>query len=251
MIASDLSSDGSVIARTFTAPVRGLAAAVERRRSLTAVALSTLAALAFAIVAVPRVDYEREAASRIDRDAGSAEMTPHARTEALATARKIGIASGYAKAALSPALLALGAAISLWAAFRVAGTRPAFRETFAIAVHGMLPVWLARLLAVPAALTRAPLRVDEVDRLLPSSAAALLPGGAPKALVAAAGGLDLFALWALALVAAGMARASGASLRRAAVVTAVLYAAWVGVARVALVAVSLAGGPGAPGAGGP
>jgi len=243
MTASDLASDGSVIASTFTAPVAGLASAVERRRSLTALALAMLAALAFAIAAVPRIDYERQAGSLLDKDPKSAELTPHARGEALATARKIGEISGYAAALLSPALLALGAALSLWLAFRVAGTRPAFKETFAVAAHGMLPVWLARALAIPAALARAPLRVDEVDRLLPSSAAALLPQGAPPALAAALGGLDLFALWAVALVATGMARASGASPRRSAVVTVVLYVAWVAVAKVAPAAGPGAGGP--------
>lgn len=245
MTSTDLAADGTVIARTFTAPARALASAVERRRSLTALAVATLASLAFAVAAVPRVDYEREASARLDRDPKSAELTPHAREEALATARKVGEIAGYAGAALSPAFLALGAAVFLWLGFRVAGTKPAFQETFAVTAHGMLPVWLGRLLAIPAAIARAPLRAEEVDRLLPSSPAALLPHAAPPPLAAALSGLDLFALWAVALVAAGMARASGASTRRAVTVTAVLYVAWVAVAKVAA-AGGAAGPPGGP-----
>jgi hypothetical protein len=247
MTASDLVDDGIVIARTLTVPAAGLADAVERRRSLAALALSTFAALALTAVAVPRVDYERAAAAELDRGPKAAEMTPHDRDEKLATARKMGGIAAWAGAAVGPALAALGAAAALFLAFRVAGTRPPFRETFAVASHGLVPVWLASLLAIPSVLAHAPVRPEDLGRLLPSSAAALLPPGAPAPLAGALGGLDLFALWAVALVATGMARASGASRRRAAVVTLVLYAAWVALAKVALPALAAGGGPtGAP-----
>jgi hypothetical protein len=241
MTASEIAIDGTVIARTLATPSVGLASAVERRRSLTALALGTLAALAFAAAAVPRIDHEHAAARALDRGPKAAEMTPHDREEALATARKLGQISGWAGAATGPVVMALGAAVALFLAFRVAGTHPPFRDTFAVAAHGLLPIWLAKLLAIPAALARAPIPAEEADRLLPSSAAALLPPGAPAALSGALGAIDLFALWAAALVAAGMARASGASRRRAFAVVAVLYLAWVAVARVALPSLAAAG----------
>jgi hypothetical protein len=246
MTASELASDGKVIARTLCAPALGLGAAVERRRGLAAVLLGTLAALAFASVAVSRVDYESAAAAELARAPKAAEMTPHDREEALVTARKVGEISGWAGAIGGPALQAVGLAVALFLAFRVAGTRPAFRETFAVAAHGLLPLWLARLLAIPAALARAPIPADQAVSLLPSSPAALLPPGASPALAGALGALDLFALWSVALVATGMARASGASRRRAAVVTVVLYAAWIVVVRIALPTLAAAG----PAAGG-
>ncbi len=246
MTASDIVSDGRVIARTLTAPALGLASAVERRRSLGAVLLGTLAALALASVAVSRVDYETAAAAELARSPKAAELTPHDREEALATARKVGEVAGWAEALTGPALRTLGLALALFLAFRVAGTRPAFRETFAVAAHGLLPVWLERLLSVPAALARAPIPADQASSLLPASPAALLPPGAPPAIAGALSALDLFSLWAVVLVATGMARASGASRRRAAIVTVVLYAAWVAVARMAIPA-ALAAGPGAGG----
>lgn len=241
MTVSELATDGSVLARTLAAPSAGLPAAVERRRGLTAIVLGTLAALALAAVAVPRVDFERAAARELERTPKAAELTPHAREEALATARKLGQVGGWATAATQPALWTLGAAVVLFAAFRVAGTRPGLRDSFAVAAHGLAPLWLAKVLAIPAAVARAPIRVEEAERLLPSSLAALLPAGSPPALAGAAGAVDLFALWAAALVAAGMARASGASRRRSAVVVAVLYLAWVAVFRVALPTLAAAG----------
>lgn len=241
MTASELAIDGTVIARTLAAPSRGLATAVERRRGLSAVVLGTFAALAFALVAVPRTDFERAAARDLERAPKAAEMTPHDREEAIATGARIGQVGAWAGAATQPALWSLGAALALFAAFRVAGTRPSLRDAYAVAAHGLLPLWLARLLAVPAAIARAPLRSEELDRLLPASLAALLPPGAAPALAGALGAVDLFALWAAALVATGMAHASGASRRRSAVVVAVLYLAWTAVFRVALPALAAAG----------
>lgn len=247
MPASEIAVDGKVIARTLVAPALGLAAAVERRRSLAAVVLATLAALAFASVAVPRVDYESAAAAELARQPKAAELTPHDREVALATARKVGQLAGWAGALAGPALRALGVAVALFLAFRVAGTRPAFRETFSVAAHGLLPIWLARALAIPAALARAPIPADQAGALLPSSPAALLAPPAPPALAGALGALDLFALWAVVLVSTGMARASGASRRRAAAVTVVLYVAWVGVVKIALPAVAAAAAAAPPG----
>jgi Yip1 domain len=242
MNASEIAADGTVIARTLASPALGLASAVERRRSLTALALGTLALLAFTAVAAPRLDFERAAARELDRNPKAAEMTPHDREEAIATARRVGQVSAWASAAAQPALWTLGAAVFLFAAFRVAGTRPGFRDTFAVAAHGLLPIWLAKLLAIPAVLARAPIPAEEADHLLRSSAAALLQPGAHPALQGALGAMDLFALWAAALVAAGMARATGATRRRSAAVVAALYLSWIAVVRVALPVLAAAGG---------
>ncbi len=247
MSRAEIASDGAVIARTFGAPARGLADAVLRRRTATSLAVSTLAALAFAAVAAPRTDFAREASARLDSAPKAAETTPREREEALATASKVGQVGMYASAALAPTLSALGAAAFLWLAFRVAGTRPPFRASFAAAAHGLLPVWMVEALAIPAAIARAPLRTAEVGRLLPSSLSALLPATAPPVLADALGALDLFALWAVALVALGMASASGASRRRALAVTALLFLAYAAVVHVALPALARGGPPPAGG----
>ncbi len=248
MISRDLANDGAVIVATLGAPARGVTAVLARRRSLAAVVAGTAAALLFAVAVVPRVDYESAAAARLDAPPKpgekAPELTPHERDEALATAHKLGQISLWVGAALGPALAAAGAAAFLWLAFRVAGTRPGFRETFAVTAHGLLPIWLAKALSIPAALARSAIPPEDVGRLLPSSAAELLPRGAPAALAAALSGLDLFALWAVALVALAMARASGATRTRSAIATALLYAAYVAVVKVALPAAAAQAGGG-------
>ncbi len=242
MTKTELLEDGSVALQALAAPSRGLAQAVERRRALTALGIATAASLLVAAAALPRIDWESAAAAQIERSGPQAqEMTQRDRDEAVATARKLGHISGWASAALSPSLLALGAAVSLFLGFRVAGTRPGFKETFAVSAHGMLPASLGGLLAVPAIVARAPIAPADLPRLLPSSAAAFLPARAPAPLLAAASSLELFTVWAVVLVATGMARASGASRARAAAVTIVLFLAYVALLKIVPAAVTAAG----------
>lgn len=241
MTRTDLSEDGAVLVAALTAPGRGLAAAADRRRLLTAILAATLASLLAAAVVVPRVDFARDVPAKLGPEA--ATMTPHQLEEAEAQAAKIGAVFGYAGAGLGPAFAVLGTGLACWLAFKVAGTRPGLKPTMAVAAHALLPLALERLLAVPAALAQAPLAASEVPRLLPSSLAALLPASASPVALAAAGALDLFTLWALLLLAGGMARVAGASRLRAGVVVAVLFLAQVAFFRIAPAAM-MAGGKG-------
>jgi hypothetical protein len=237
MTTAEIAEDGSVLAQALVAPGRGLPRAAERRRVVVALLVGTAATLAFAAVAVPRTDVSATVVRRLDDQArkapDAAEPTAHEREEAIATAGKVAAVGAWSGAALGPTLSALAAAVLLWLGFRVAGTAPGFRPTLAVVAHALLPVWLSRLLAIPALVRSAPVAAEDLGRLLPSSLAALLPAHAPPQLAAAAGAVDLFALWALALVVTGMARASGASRARAAAVTLALWAGYVAVLKVA------------------
>lgn len=251
MNMTELLEDGSVVARALTAPEHGLSRAVERRRAGAALAIATLASLLSAAAVVPRIDYEGAAAAALDERPRAGpeedELTPYQREEALARARKIGTLAGWVAAGLQPAAFAVVAAAFLFLGFRVAGTRPGYRETLSVAAHGMLPVWLSGLLAIPAAVVRAPIPPPDVPRLLPTSLAAFVPAASPP-LVAALSSVELFSAWAVVLVATGMSRASGASRRRALAVTVVLFLAYVALLKVvpAALAAAGAGGPGGP-----
>lgn len=249
MNASDLLTDGSVVLRTLARPGNGLSALADRPRAAVALAVATALALAAAAATVPRTDYGPGQAA-VEKPAGAPsapEPTEYEREQSAAAARKLGELLDWSGAAFLPSLLAALAAGGLVLGFRAAGARASFPPALAVTAHGMLPVWLARLLAVPSALAHAPVPAADVARLLPSSAAALLPAGASPALAGALGGLDLFSLWAVWLVALGMARATGTTRTRALVTTLVLYVAFVAVFRVALPSAlaAPAGGPGA------
>jgi MFS family permease len=237
MSRTDLAQDGTVLVAALTRPEHGLAAVIARRRSLTALAVATLASLLFTAVAVPRVDYGLGGGPDGPK---VEEMTPHQVEEARLQAAKIGAVAGYAGALLGPAFLVLGGALALWLAFKVAGTRPGLKATVAVAAHAFLPIFLAQLLALPAVLQKAPVGARELPSLLPSSLAALLPPGASPVLTALASSFDLFTLWAVVLLVIGMAKAAGATRLRAAVVVGVLWAAQVGVLKIAPAAAAAA-----------
>lgn len=231
MTRTDLTEDGAVLVAALTAPSRGLAAAAARQRLLTALLVATLASLLVALVTVPRTDFTRGVAAGLGPEA--ATMTPHQLEEAEVQAAKVGAVAGYAGAGFGPAFAILGTGLCCWLAFKVAGTRPGFKATLAVSAHALLPLFLARLLTLPAVLTQAPLVAGDLPGLLPSSLAALLPAGASPVAQAAASSLDLFTLWALALLVLGMARVAGASRLRAGLVVAVLWLAQVALLKLA------------------
>lgn len=250
MNPSDLLTDGSIVLRTLARPGNGLSALADRPRAAVALAVATAMALVAAAVTVPRTDYgPGQAAIEKPADGQPApEPTQYEREQSAAAARKLGELFDWARAAFLPSLLAALAAGGLVLGFRAAGARASFQPALAVAAHGMLPVWLARLLAIPSVLAHAPVPAADVSRLLPSSAAALLPAGASPALAGALGALDSFSLWAVWLVALGMARATGTTRTRALLTTLVLYVAFVAVFGVALPSAlaASAGGRAAP-----
>ena len=75
---------------------------------------------------------------------------------------------------------------------------------------------------------------EQLGTLLPSSLGLLLPADTTGPLASFLGAVDLFSLWAVWLVAAGMAGVAKVSRRRALITTTVLWLAYVAVFRVAL-----------------
>jgi hypothetical protein len=227
------------VARTLLLPGRALSRVPSRRGLLAALAAATLASLLAAAVVIPRVDHARAADLKISMRPAAAEMTPHAREEAIATSVKVARIGAWSKALFVPALRALGIALAAFVAFRVAAGRPTFADSVAVSAVAVLPLALRDVLAIPAALVRGTIPPADAAHLLPSSLAALVPPGAPPALVGAASGIDLFSFWCSALLAVGMAAASRVSLHRATAVVAVLLLSSIALLDVALPAALL------------
>jgi hypothetical protein len=235
MSPSDLMTDGSNVLATVIRPASGVSALADRPRAVLALALSTLLTLAAAAAVIPHTDYGGGQVGAKSSDAAPAqEPTEYERDQAASTARKLGEIGDWASAALLPSLAAAVAAGVLVLGFRLAGAKAFFRPALAVTAHGLLPLWLSRVLAIPAALSHAPIPRSDLAWLLPSSPASLLPPGASPALLGALSALDLFGLWAFFLVATGMARATSASRLRSFLVTFVLYLAYVALVRVAV-----------------
>ncbi len=224
----------------FAAP-SALGAAAARRTLLVALCATTAASLLLSLALVPRIDFERAALDKIEGQPDAAELTPHQKAEQAASARKLGAVSGYAAAALGSAVTALGAALFLWVAFRVAGASPAFAPTLAVSAWALLPRALESLLLLPAALRAHSIAPEAVDRLAPWSAAFWI-GAARPPVASLAASLNLFGLWSAALLCLGMAGVAGTSRARSAAVVAALWAA-VAVGGMALAGLASSGAP--------
>ena len=227
-------SSAQALYDTLVHPARAMPQVAESGRFLPALVAATAAAVLFAVLSVPRFDFGKAAIDALDRRPDAAQMTPHQREEAVATANKIGAVAGYAGAVFLPTAMALGAAFALWLGFKLAGGAPAFRPTFAVASFGQLPGAVHQLLLLPAVLRAEALDPSVVPRLLPSSAGALLPAGVTGPIAAFLQAIDLFSLWSVALMVLGMASAARVSRGRAVATTLLLWLAWVAVVRVAL-----------------
>jgi hypothetical protein len=125
-------------------------------------------------------------------------------------------------------------AFFLFVAFRVAGAKPAFAPTLAVASWALLPGFVKGILAIPAILRQGAIDPGGVERLLPTNLAAFLPEEATGVHVRLLSALDLFTLWSLALVILGTAHVAQVSKARAATVVVVLWLAWLAIAKVAL-----------------
>lgn len=225
-----------LVSGALVEPQRALPAAVERRSALVPILVATVAGLALAAVVATHADFEGAVLQRLSSDPKADQISPHDLSEKVEQGRKLTVAAGYAVGAGGPVATAALAALGLALTFRLAGARPSLRASFSAASWALLPGALRALLTIPAVIRLAPVRPDDVPRLLPSSLAVLLPAGAtaggPLALAASA--LDLFALWAVLLAGLGMAEAAQVSRRRAIALTLVLFVASAAVFRVAL-----------------
>jgi hypothetical protein len=215
-------------------PTTQLPRAAEQRQYGVPLLLATAAALLFAIVAVPRIDFEKAAAHAIDRSEGAAQMTPHDRETKIEQARKVAALATYSGAAFGTALSALLTAFGLWLAFRVVASRPGFAQVFTVTCWGLLPGAIEAVLGIPALLVRSPVPPEQVATLLPANLGVLLPTGATGPLASFLTAIDLFAVWAVWIVAAGMAGVAQVSRTRALATVAVLWLSYVAVFRVAL-----------------
>lgn len=238
-MASELAQDGTVIVSTLANPARGFVRAVARQRALTAVIVATTLSLLATALILPSLDAEAVASSALRPD-----MTPHERTEAIASATKLHEVTTWAAAAVTPTTSAFLLTVALWLGFWAAGARTGFKTTFTVSAHALIPQGLKALLTVPAVLVHAPVTPDQLPRLLPSNLAAVLPVGVTLSTpaLAVASALDLFSLWTLLLIGAGMRKASGASPVRTRVVLLVLFAAYLALFKV-VPSASPRGGP--------
>jgi len=229
--------------KTLWSPTAAMTAAADQRRFFWPLFLLALVGVGFVVLAMPRVDFASVVEEAIDSvPEVAAKLTPYERVEKIETGRKATLVATFAGATVGQALFALAAGLFLWLGFKVAGGKPGFVASFAVASSAAMPTVVRDLLSVPALLRRESLRLTDLEKLLPSNLAALAPEGTPAPQLLLLAEADLFQLWVVFLVIIGMAHAAQVSKLRAGVVTFILWASYALVFRFAIPSLTT-GGP--------
>jgi hypothetical protein len=105
-----------------------------------------------------------------------------------------------------PLLILFSAAINFGAFKLIGGVRVNFGTAFAITTFAHLPMSLRELLAIPVTFLKDPQSIDP-QNFLASNPAAFLADSAPAWQLILFGSLDIFALWAIILMAIGFSAA--------------------------------------------
>jgi Yip1-like protein len=150
------------------------------------------------------VDYTKQQIEKNKFAARQVETLPEAQKEAAyeqgAQRSKF---SQYVRGIIGWPLLILFSAAINFAAFKlIGGVRTNFGTAFAITVFAHLPMSLRELLAIPVTLMKDPQSIDP-QNFLASNPAAFLGDSAPVWQLILFGSLDLFAIWAVILMAIG------------------------------------------------
>jgi hypothetical protein len=129
-------------------------------------------------------------------------------------------------------------ALLFWVAFRLLGGELAFPQAFATVLHAFMPLAIAGVLAIPVILGQETLDPEAVQRgsFLASNLAFLAPEDASGTVLALLTSVDLFTLWAVALLVLGFRVVARVSTGAAAAVAIGLWAVWIGI-KVGLAAV--------------
>jgi hypothetical protein len=150
------------------------------------------------------VDYTRQQIENNKFAARQVESLTDAQKEAAYEQRAKGSKiSQYVRGVIGwPLLILFSAAINFGAFKLIGGVRTNFATAFAITVFAHLPMSLRELLAIPVTFLKDPQSIDP-QNFLASNIAALLGDSAPIWQQILFGSLDLFAIWAVILIAIG------------------------------------------------
>lgn len=192
--------------------------AIARRPTWLAPVLALMLASGIASMALaPRLDFAavtREAFEKRNRPVAEGQLETVSRVQ-----RIFVVVAGF----LAPGIFCLVVAGVLFLAFKAFGDEIRFAQAFAATAHANLPRVISSLLLIPVALSREAIDPRFIGDLLRSNAGFLVDQKSAPALHALLQSLDLFSLWALALLVVGFASASRTRRGHAAAIAVTIF----------------------------
>ena len=211
-----------------------------RRRPTWVAPLVVLVALNLVstLVVWPKVDFEAAVRTQLERQ--GQEVDEEGIERAAAMQSKIGLPCAVLAMPLGLVVFAL----VFMVAFKLLGGELGFAHSLSTTLHAMMPWAVAIVLTIPVVLGQTEIDAESMQSggLLASHLGVLAPEGSSPLLLAALGSIDVFSIWAIALLVVGYAIVAGVSRAAAAGTVVGLWLAWVAI-KVGLAALgTMAGG---------
>jgi hypothetical protein len=212
------------VAGVFYAPGRTFEEIGRRPTWLLPLLLWTVCSVVVWAVMVPRVDWEQTMREEME---SRGQSVSEERVERMLEGQAKVAWIFYAIAVAGPAVLALFLSALFWLSFKAFGWELSFRQSFGVTNHAFLPGVLSSLLLLSLLLRQETVDITRVGETLRSNPAFLVDPKESRALHSLLSSLDLFSLWALALLVVGYAAAAKVSRGRSAAVIVTLWALYV------------------------
>ncbi len=187
--------------------------------------LTTLIAIGAQLAAIPHIDMEATIRARMAER--STEISDEQMDTIMQRADKFAYIGPVASVVVVPLIMVILAALYLLG-MKMSGSDVDFLHTFSATLHAYWPSGLIKAaLAVVLMQRVGKLPADEMQHLVKSNLGAFLSPETPKWLGALASTVDIFNLWALALLVIGLSVVGGIDRKRAGVVVGVIWLLWI------------------------
>ncbi len=237
-------------ARVYFDPVTAVPRKVAERKWVMPLLWLVLCSAASGAAFAARLDPSREVIAQMEQTDELSKASEREVNEAVQKAQRVALVGGVAKGVFGMPLAVLLLAVAVRLAVWLIGRKTSFAACFTAVSVAMLPIALAALLSAFAALRQDVLIPSQAGHLLRSSLDQLVhPAGPVAAKLASV--VELFKLWAVALLGLGLAEA--AKLKRGAGLAFALglYVMFAGVVQIGLPAIAQNAAQGGHGKGGP
>lgn len=199
----------------FVSPKRTFASIAERPSWLAPLVLLVVLGTSVGALLNTKMNWGEYIRHKAEENTRFSQLSEEQKDQAVAGQIKFWSSFSYGAAVVAVPLLALIFALIYWGAFNLfSGAGLRYGAAFGITTHAFLPTAIANILALIILPLKSYGDVDP-ENVVATSLRAYLPDGAPKALVALGGSLELFWIWFLVLVAIGFAAANPKKIKPA------------------------------------
>ncbi len=216
-------SEASRLSGIFFEPKKAFADIALHPRWVVPIALLILAGMAFSAAVANRIGWERVVRQQIEQRAATMSIQQREAVErSMGVSVRIASAGAYAAIVFTPVVMLVVAGVLLGIANGLMSADLKLKQVYAIVCYSMIPRAIYSLLAILVIYLKQPDDFDIRNPLAFNPGAFMDPQTSGKFLHSLATSLDLFTIWTILLIAAGLKVAAGRRISSSGALMAVL-----------------------------